>query len=119
MVKTQVHENAQFLYHEDIPLSENHDLNMSDPAQSLPGTLNGTIVKSGVGTGTVYQTDAPQDLKVISWAPGVPLGKVRTFAYSSEGGGGSVVYVIENGIDGRSRVTNDQVTIPMKEMRLT
>ena len=103
MVKAQVYENAQFLYHEDALPSQTRNQNVSDSVQTLPDIFNGTRT-FGVNTGTIYQSDAPPDLKVISWAPGVPLRKSRTFAYKSENVGKTTVYIIENGIDGRNRV---------------
>ena len=96
------------MYHEDVSLSQSPDQNVSDPAQSSFGIFNGTSVESGVDAGIIYQSDAPLDLKVISWAPGVPLGKSRTYAYKSETVGKTDVYIIENGIDGRNRVMNDR-----------
>ena len=53
---------------------------------------------------TVYQSDAPSDLKVVSWAPNVPFPKSKSYAYDPASGGESSVYVIENGIVGFNRV---------------
>ena len=106
MQKPQVHQNWQFLYHEDLfGLPQNLSQNVSRPELSLGATRNGINVDSGISAArTVYQLDAPSDLKVVSWAPDVPFRKSKTYAYDPASGGESVVYVIENGIDGFNRV---------------
>ena len=53
---------------------------------------------------TVYQSDAPADLKVVSWASNVPFAKSKYYAYDPAGGGESSVYIIENGVVGFNRV---------------
>ena len=105
--KAQVHENAPFLYHEDFRQSENPNQNASEPVQPLwPSIIhNGASVDSGLGAETIYQSDAPSDLKVVSWAPGVPFDRTKAYAYDPGNGGDSIIYVIENGIDGHNRVT--------------
>lgn len=103
-LKAQIHENTQLLYHEDLQLSRNHDQNVSDPNQFLPELSNGTTVRPDLGAATIYQVDAPSDLKVVSWAPDVSFGRTRSYAYDPENGGEAIIYVIENGIDGRNSV---------------
>ena len=77
---------------------------MSDPEQSLLEISNGTKLGPGLGAETIYQLDAPSDLKMVSWAPGVPLGETKSYAYDPENGGEAIIYIIENGIDKRNRV---------------
>ncbi|CAF9934669.1 MAG: hypothetical protein ALECFALPRED_006056 [Alectoria fallacina] len=76
---------------------------MSDPDQSLSEISNGTKLRPGLGAETIYQLNAPSDLKVVSWAPGVLLGKTKSYAYDPENGGEAIIYIIENGIDKRNR----------------
>ena len=102
--KAQIHENTQFLYHEDLQLSQNLGQNISDPEHSLSESPNTSLVNSGPNSGILYQSDAPSDLRVVSWAPGVPFGNTKFYAYDPESGGESIIYIIENGIDGRNRV---------------
>lgn len=102
----QIHENRQFLYHEDlIRWGQNLDQNVSHPEMSLYATRSEVSIDSDSSTArTVYQSDAPPDLKVVSWAPNVPFSKSKSYAYDPAGGGESSVYVIENGIVGFNRV---------------
>ncbi len=107
-MKVQIHDNVEFfLYHEDLRLLQNLTRSVSDPHPDwLPSNLsNGTNAEYRLGTGTIYQSDAPLDLKVVSWAPGVPSAKLRSYAYDPKSGGESTIYIIDNGIDGRNRVT--------------
>ena len=104
IIKVQIYENTQFLYHENSRFEEHYSQNGSYPDQSSPEVLNVTTPDLNLGDGVVYQTDAPSDLKVISWAPGVPLGKTKAYAYDPLNGGKAVIYMIENGIDGRDSV---------------
>lgn len=104
--KAQVQENTQFLYHEDLGLSQNYDQKASGPELSPSGNLNETSAASGLFPGIIFQADAPSDLRVVSWAPRVPFGNSKSYAYDAESNGQSVIYLIENGIDERSRVTN-------------
>ena len=72
---------------------------------------NGTSVYTGLSARTIYQSDAPSDLKVVSWAPGVPFRKTtKSYAYDTASGEKSVVYVIENGIQGDDRVNNENIS---------
>lgn len=103
--KAQVQENTQFLFYEDLGLSQNHDQKASGPELSLSEDLNGTNAVSGPFSGVVYQHNAPSDLRVVSWAPRVPFGSVKSYAYDAESIEQSIIYLIENGIDERSRVT--------------
>ena len=103
-MKTQVFEDTQLFYHEDLQISENHNQNVSHPDQFLSEITKGADLGLGLGAETVYQSDAPSDLKVVSWSPNVPLGKTKSYAYDPEGGGEAVVYIIENGIDSRKHV---------------
>ena len=102
--KAQILENTQFLYHEDLSLSQNRKDNISDHVQSLAVTSNGTDAEIDLDAEIIYQRDAPSDLKMVSWAPGHPSGKFTSYAYDPEGGGQATIYLIENGIDGRNRV---------------
>ena len=77
---------------------------MSLPDRSLSDISEGTDGGFRAGAGTIYQEDAPLDLRVVSWAPNMPLGKTRSYAFDPEGGGEAVIYIIENGIDGRNPV---------------
>lgn len=102
--KAQIFENTQFLYHENLSLSQNRKDNIPDRDQSLAVTSNGTGAEIGIGAGIIYQRDAPSDLKMVSWAPDHPSRKLTSYAYDSEGGGQATIYLIENGIDGRNSV---------------
>ena len=102
--KVQIHENTQFLYHEDLSLAPPLAQNVSDLELSLSENINETDIDSSLVSGTLFQPDAPPDLRVVSWAPGVPFGKSKSYAYDAESSGESVIYLIENGIDERSRV---------------
>ena len=104
VIKVQIYENTQFLYHENSRFEEDYIQNGSYPDQSNPEIFNVTDPDLHLGDGVVYQSDAPSDLKVISWAPGVPLGKTKAYAYDPLNGGNAVIYMIENGIDGRDSV---------------
>ena len=78
---------------------------MSRPGTSLSATRNGVNLDSDISAArTVYQSDAPSDLKVVSWAPNKPFLKSKSYAYDPASGGQSSVYVIENGIGGSNRV---------------
>ena len=78
---------------------------MSRPEVSLSTPHNGVNVDSHSSTSrTVYQPDAPPDLKVVSWASNVPFSESKSYAYDPTSGGESSVYVIENGIVGFNRV---------------
>ena len=101
--KPQVHENRQILYRAGPRLPQTLDQDVSDPEGSLSAVHNKTDVNSGLSAGTIYQNDAPSDLKVVSWAPRVPFGKTKSYAYDP-GSGQSVIYLIENGVDGSNRV---------------
>lgn len=103
--QAQIYENTQLLYHEDLQLSQSQHQNVSDADQIHSEVSNGTKVELGVSAQTIYQSDAPPDLKVVSWAPDVPFAKVDTYAYDSKSGGKAIIYLIENGIDGRNRVS--------------
>lgn len=112
--KAQVQENTQFLYHEDLGLPQNHDQKASGLELSLAENPNGTDAVSGLFPGVVYQRDAPSDLRVVSWAPRVPFGSSKSYAYDAESNGQSIIYLIENGIDERSRVTaRDSAHMPV------
>ena len=106
MQKPQIHENKQFLYHEDlVGLPQNLSQNVSRPELSLSATGNGINVDPDISAArTVYQSDAPSDLKVVSWAQNVPFSKSKYYAYDPASGGESIVYVVENGIVGFNRV---------------
>ena len=107
--KPQIHENRQLLYHEDLALPHDLSQNLSYPESSPAALLNQTGVDSGLNAETIYQSDAPPDLRVVSWARGVPFGNTRAYAFDPASGQQSVIYIIENGIDGRNRVnTQDQ-----------
>lgn len=43
---------------------------------------------------------------MVSGAPDHPSRKLTSYAYDPEGGGQATVYLIENGIDGRNRVSS-------------
>ena len=110
VIKVQIYENTQFLYYENSQLEDAYNQNGSNPDQSKSDVFNVTNLDLRLGDGVVYQSDAPPDLKVISWAPGVPLGKTKAYAYDPLNGGEAVIYMIENGIDGRdSVITPNQV----------
>ena len=102
--KAQIYENGQFFYHEDLGLEPPDSLNGSTPGDTFAGTSNSTIVDTHLGAQTIYQTDAPLDLKVVSWAPGSLFSTVKSYAYSTASGKETIIYVIENGVDGRNRV---------------
>lgn len=102
--KAQILEDAQLLYHEDLQLSQSHNQNVSEVDNPLSEIFNGTNIGLALGAGTIYQKDAPSDLKVVSWAPNLPSGKIESYAYDPEGGGEATIYIIENGIDGRNTV---------------
>ena len=104
VIEVQIYENTQFLYHEGSGFEDDHNQNVSYPDPSNSEVLNATNPDLHVGDGIVYQPDAPSDLKVISWAPGVPLGKTKAYAFDPRNGGKAVIYIIENGIDGRDSV---------------
>ena len=106
MQKPQIHENRQFLYHEDlVGQPQNLSQNVSRPELSLSTRRNRvTIDSDNPAARTVYQSDAPSDLKVVSWAQNVPFLKSKSYAYDPASGGESLVYVIENGIIGFNRV---------------
>ena len=106
MQKPQIHENRQFLYHEDlIGQPQNFSQNVSRPETSLLATRNGVNVDSNISAArTIYESDAPADLKVVSWASNVPFVKSKSYAYDPASGGEASVYVIENGIIGFHRV---------------
>ena len=77
---------------------------MSYSDQSSPNESSSKEMGFDVGARTIFQKDAPSDLEVVSWAPEVPLGKTKAYAYNPESGGEAVIYLIENGIDGRKPV---------------
>ena len=104
VIEVQIYENTQFLYHEGSQFEDDHIQNGSNPDQSSPEVLSFTNPALNERDGIVYQSDAPSDLKVISWAPGVPLGKTKAYAFDPRNGGKAVIYMIENGIDGRDSV---------------
>ena len=103
-VKAQIHANTQFLYHEELQLLHENNLSESKPTRFGSEISNGTNVEFDLRAGTIYQSDAPSDLKVVSWAPRSSLGKTKSYAYSPENGKEAIIYIIENGIDGRNRV---------------
>lgn len=106
MQKPQIHENRQFLYHEDLfGQPQNVSQNVARPETSLSATRNGVNVDYNISAArTVYQSDAPSDLKVVSWASNVPFARSKSYAYDPASGGEASVYVIENGIVGFNRV---------------
>ena len=104
VIQVQIYENTQFLYHEGSGFEDDHNVNGSSPDPSVSEVMNTTNLDLHVGDGIVYQSDAPSDLKVISWAPGVPLAKTKAYAFDPRNGGNAVIYMIENGIDGRDSV---------------
>lgn len=104
--KVQIYENAQLLYHGDAQLVQDQGQNVSKSDRSPFGLSNATSEGLGLGAGTIYQPDAPPDLKVVSWAPSVQFDKVKYYAYDPETSGESIIYVIENGIDGSNRVVS-------------
>lgn len=93
-----------FLYHDDLSLSQDGNETISERDQSSSFDPNITDVRINLGAETVYQIDAPSDLKVVSWAPNLPSRIPKSYAYDPEGGGEATIYLIENGIDGASRV---------------
>ena len=103
--KAHIYEDTQLFHHESLARLKDHSQNLSHPDRSLSQISERTELGLGAGAGTIYQTDASSDLRVVSWAPNVPLGKTRSYAYDSQGGGEAVIYIIENGIDGRNPVT--------------
>lgn len=103
-----MYENAQFLYHDDFRLSQNDNQNVSDTVEPLSEASEKSSEDHYLGGETIYQTNAPADLKVVSWAPGLPFEKTRSYAYDSMSGAESVIYIIENGIDGRNRVCTER-----------
>ena len=103
-LEASVYENAQFLYHEDPGLLQNDNQNVSDTVEPLSETAEKSMKDHYLAGETVYQANAPVDLKVVSWAPGLPLERTRSYAYDSAGGAESGIYIIENGIDARNRV---------------
>ena len=103
-LKAQVYENTQFLYHEGLSFSQNMNLNSSEPDHFPSQMLNETNEGTDLGAGPIFEPDAPADLKVVSWAPRAPLGKTNSYAYNPENGRQAIIYIIENGIDGRNRV---------------
>ena len=110
VIKVQIYQNTQFLYHENSQFEDDYNQNGSIPNQSKSEVFNVTNLDLRLGDGVVYQSDAPSDLKVISWAPGVPLGKTKAYAFDPLNGGKAIIYMIENGIDGRdSVITQNQV----------
>ena len=106
MQQPQIHENKQFLYHEDlVGQTQNLSQNGSRPGMSPFALSNGVNLDSDISAArTVYQSDAPSDLKVVSWAPSVPFLKSKSYAYEPADGGQSSLYIIENGIVGSNRV---------------
>ena len=109
--KAQIHEDTQLLYHEDLQLSQSPNQNASELDHSLSDNFNGTNFSFDLSATTIYQRDAPSDLKVVSWAPDLRSGKIESYAYDPEGGGEATIYIIENGIDGRNTVMAiDQLT---------
>lgn len=100
-LKAQILENTQLLYHIDL---QSESQNASDSNLFPSESLDEIKLGPSLGAGTIYQRDAPPDLKVVSWAPDVPLGKSKSYAYNPENGEGAIIYIIENGIDGRNRV---------------
>ncbi len=102
--KAHIYEDTQLFYHEGLPHLKDQNQNQSHPDRSLSQISERTDLGLGAGVGTIYQTDASSDLRVVSWAPNVPLDKTRSYAYDPEGGGEAVIYIIENGIDGRNPV---------------
>lgn len=103
-IKVQIHENTKFLYYPDLQFSRNHNQSTEDPFRVLSQFSNATNVGLGQGSETIYQTDASSDLKVISWASGVPWSKTKSYAYDPANGEKAIIYIVANGIDGSSRV---------------
>ena len=101
--KAQILENTQLLYHEDLSLSQDSNGTISDRYQTSVFS-NVTDIGNNLGAETIYQMDAPSDLKVVSWAPNLPSRIPKSYAYDPEGGGEATIYLIENGIDGGNRV---------------
>lgn len=101
--RVQIYENTQFLYHPDLQFSQTSNQSMPEPDLSPSEISNGTNMGLGLGSGTIYQPDAPSDLKVVSWASGVPWSKTKSYAYDPAKGDKAIIYIIANGIDGRSR----------------
>ena len=102
--KAQILENTLLLYHEDLSLSQDSNETVSDRDQFSSVDSNLTDVGINLGAETIFQKDAPSDLKVVSWAPDSLSRNPEYYAYDSESGGEATIYLIENGIDGGNRV---------------
>lgn len=99
--KAQILENTLLLYHDDLSLSQDSNETISDRDQFSSVISNFTDVGINLGAETIYQIDAPSDLKVVSWASS---RKPKAYAYDPEAGEEATIYLIENGIDGGNRV---------------
>lgn len=67
------------------------------------------------------QPDAPQDLDLVSWPPDtyLPLvGKMKGYAYDSDAGSSTFIYVIDNGINMNNAVCCHARVFRKKHVRL-
>ena len=58
-----------------------------------------------LGIGTIYQPDAPLDLKVVSWPRAKSFRDMKSYAYDAESGAEAIIYIIGNRINARSSVS--------------
>ena len=47
----------------------------------------------------VYEAEAPWDLKMISWPPGVRRLDLKSYAYGDDTSGGSSIFLVEDGVN--------------------
>lgn len=59
---------------------------------------------------TMRQSNAPVDLKVVSWSPdppGIRLEDLKSYTFEDTGGDDTYVYLIENGIEPQNPVSEE------------
>ena len=88
---------------ENAPMSSNNGGIRSDVDDRGLGSSEAELGLGATRLGaTRLQPDAPQDLDLVSWPPDtyLPLvGKMKGYAYDSDAGSSTFIYVIDNGIN--------------------
>ena len=94
------------IIHENEVIVQRQNLNFSNTESFLSNdsiNLNGKFQPQ---KGIAYQSHAPDDLKVVSWAPGKSVKDLNYYTYDLAGGQNVVVYLVEEGIDPQNSVSN-------------
>lgn len=58
-----------------------------------------------------HQRSPPEDLKVVSWAPGQILANLRYYVYDTQWRAKPVIYIIDSGLDTTGPVSINSLSI--------